>query len=245
MNETTNREKAQVPAPAFKNIELTKGVIPQDFEDVMRFAALIHAAQLAPKGFDSPQKCAIGILTNMEMGRPIITGLQDLAIINGKCGIYGSATTAMILASGEMEEGYPKETETGTPYTKDWMFTYTVKRKGRPEKTGRWSWEDSIRAGFDKADKHLPWVRFTRRMMQWKARNFVNSDEFGDILRGMKTVEELHDYVDMEVTPNGSFHKPPSLKIEGEKPKGEVEYHIEGKEVDAEFDPGNSLFPLR
>ncbi len=242
MEETTNREKAQVPAPAFKNIELTKGVMPTDFEDVTRFAALVHASGLAPKGFDTAQKCAIGILTNMEMGRPIITGLQDLAIINGKCGIYGGATIAMILASGEMEEGYPIEKETGTPYEDDWTFTYTVKRKRRPEATGKWTWKDSKRAGFDEVDKHLPWARFPQRMMQWKARAWVNQDQFGDILRGMKTVEELHDYVDMDVQSNGTFQRPPPpLKIKGEKPKGEVVYEIHGKDtVDqtklAEFD---------
>ena len=198
-----------------KNIIFDKGVIPKDYEDVLRFAGLIHGAGLAPKGFDTPAKCAIGILTNLEQGRPAITGLQDLAIINGKCGTYGNAITAKITSSGLMDKDYPVETETGTPYEDDWTFTYTVKRKGRPAVTGRWTWIDSKRAGFDnpttkdgRKDIWSPWTRFTRRMMQWKARSFVNQDEFGDILRGMTPVEDLYDIVDLEPGKNGTYASP-------------------------------------
>ena len=183
-----------------KELSLMSGIMPSDFGELTRFADLVFKSHLSPKGFDTVEKVAIGILTNMELGRPIITGMQDLAIINGRCGIYGDASLAMVTASGLMDEGYPKSEETGTPYTDDWKFTFTVKRIGRPEETGVWTWIDSKRAGFDnpkqrdgKPDIYSPWKRFTRRMMQWKSRNFVMRDNFGDVLKGMKTVEDLHD----------------------------------------------------
>jgi len=208
---TMAMEPAGEKKPALKNIVFDHGIIPKDYEDVMRFAGLVHASGLAPKSFDTAPKVAIGILTNMEIGRPVITGLQDLAIINGRCGLYGDAITGQILASGLMEEGYPKETETGTPFEDDWTFTYTVKRRGRPEKTGRWTWMECKRAGYDdpkkrdgSRDPYSPWRRFTRRMMQWKARQFVNRDEFGDVLRGMKAVEELADIIEVEEETRGS-----------------------------------------
>ncbi len=197
-----------------KALTLTGGIIPKDFDELTRFASLVHKSGLAPKGFDGVEKVAIGMLTNMELGRPIITGLQDLAIINGRCGIYGDASLAMVTASGLMEEGFPKSEETGTPYTDDWTFKYTVKRIGRPEETGTWSWLDSKKAGFDapktkdgREDKWSPWTRFTRRMMQWKSRNFVMRDNFGDVLKGMKTVEDLHDLdpIPLKRQPNGSY----------------------------------------
>jgi len=197
-----------------KEIEVSfkHGIVPINFNELTRFANLILASGLAPKSFNTLEKIAIGILTNMEMGRPIITGLQDLAIINGRCGIYGDATTSMILASGLMDEGYPIEEEIGTPRTDSWTFTYRVKRKGGPERIGVWSWKDAKGAGFDepktregRPDKYSPWTRFTRRMMQWKARNYVNRDVFGDVLKGLKTVEEMHDIVDMAPTGDGRF----------------------------------------
>ena len=197
-----------------REVSLMGGIIPKDFSELTRFASLVHQSRLAPKGFDTVEKVAIGLLTNMELGRPIITGLQDLAIINGRCGIYGDASLAMVTSSGKMDEDYPKSTETGTPFTDDWTFTFTVKRIGRPEETGVWTWIDAKRAGFDdpktkdgRKDIWSPWTRFTRRMMQWKARNFVMRDNFGDVLKGMKTVEDLHDLdpIPMLKQSDGSF----------------------------------------
>jgi len=118
-----------------------------------------------------------------------------------------------------MDEGYPKSEETGTPYTDDWTFKFTVKRIGRPAETGVWTWADSKKAGFDapktkdgRNDTWSPWTRFTRRMMQWKARNFVMRDNFGDVLKGMKTVEDLHDLdaVPMTRGPEGTYSAEPS-----------------------------------
>lgn len=253
-----------------REVSLMGGIIPKDFSELTRFASLVHQSRLAPKGFDTVEKVAIGLLTNMELGRPIITGLQDLAIINGRCGIYGDASLAMVTASGKMDEGYPISTETGTPYTDDWTFTFTVKRIGRPEEVGVWAWIDAKRAGFDdpktkdgRKDIWSPWTRFTRRMMQWKARNFVMRDNFGDILKGMKTVEDLHDLdpVPMTKQPDGSFSTTPEtetasdladkIKEKAEKmdQKEDVKEDEAGKAdeaVDAEFvgqDPADKKEP--
>jgi hypothetical protein len=241
MNETA------VARPELKNIELRQGVLPKDYEDVMRFAGLVHSSGLAPKGFDTAPKVAVGILTNLELKRPIITGLQDLAIINGRCGIYGNAALAMVTASGLMENDYPKQTEAGTPFQDDWTFTFTVKRKNHPEVTGIWTWAESKRAGFDdpktkdgKDDIWTPWKRFTRRMMQWKARTFVLRDEFGDILQGMNIAEDLHDVIDLEQTTPQTFRRPaqapPPDAIDAET--GEVKNLYEAKKTPAELKGG-------
>lgn len=186
---------------ALKNIDFGRGVVPRDFEDVMRFAGLIFASNLAPKNFDNAQKVAVGIMMNMELGRPVVLGLQDLAIINGRCGIYGGGKLALITASGLMEPGYPREVETGTPFADDWTFAFTVKRKGGTEQTDRFSWADAKRAGNDNPkkrdgskDTYSPWVRYPRRMMQWKARAWILDDVFGDVTKGIRSVEELQDY---------------------------------------------------
>lgn len=220
MNQAAKKEN--LPAIAKEKVDLTGGIVPKDFDELNRFAELVNRAGLSPKSFDTPAKVAIGILTNMELGRPIITGLQDLAIINGKCGIYGDASLAMVTASGLMDKDYPIEEETGTPFADDWTFIFKVKRKGGSEKIGKWTWAESKRAGFDnpmqrdgKPDRYSPWRRFTRRMMQWKARNYVLRDTFGDILKGMKTVEDLHDMdgvVDLTETTNGKFEKPEAIE---------------------------------
>lgn len=206
-------------------------ILPRNFTELIRFGNMVLQSRLAPKGFDTVEKISIGLLTNMELGRPLITGLQDLAIINGRCGIYGDATMAMVLASGQMENGYPIEEETGTPFTDSWRFTYKVKRKGQPERIGVWTWIDAKRAGFDepktkdgRSDRWSPWARFPRRMMAWKARNWVLRDTFGDILRGMKTVEEIHDLdpVPLERMSDGSYGAKITLEREPEVDEKEM-----------------------
>jgi hypothetical protein len=45
-------------------------------------------------------------------------------------------------------------------------------------------------------------------MMQWKSRQWVYRDEFGDILRGMRMAEELHDIIEMEPSSTGGYAAP-------------------------------------
>ena len=240
LEETILPEVAEVKS---KEVSLLGGIVPKDFSELTRFASLVHQSKLAPKGFDTVEKVAIGLLTNMELGRPVITGLQDLAIINGRCGIYGDASLAMVTASGLMDEGYPKSTETGTPYTDEWTFKFTVKRIGRPEETGVWTWIDSKKAGFDdpktkdgRKDIWSPWTRFTRRMMQWKARNFVMRDNFGDVLKGMKTVEDLHDLdpIPLRQQTNGIYSTEASEVSETSDLSDAIKDKVDQKEKDSE-----------
>jgi hypothetical protein len=205
-NETTSLQKAEPKTPI--NIDMAKGVLPKDYSEVMQMAALIHNSGLAPKSLDNVQKVAVAMMMAMEVGLPVVTGIQHVAVINGKAGIWGDATLALVRASGMMAEGYPKEKEVGIPYTDGWTFYCTVKRRGGAEVTGSFSWADAKRAGLANSSPPSPWAKYPRRMMQWKARQWVYRDEFGDVLRGMKMAEELYDYIDMEPKGNGKTWEP-------------------------------------
>jgi len=41
--------------------------------------------------------------------------------------------------------------------------------------------------------KQGPWSQYPKRMLKFRARGFWLRDNFGDILKGMRTVEELRD----------------------------------------------------
>lgn len=188
------------------NIDISSGMVPSTYNELLQFAGLYHNSGLAPKSLDTVQKVAIAMGMCIELGIPILTSIQDMAVINQKVGIYGDAALALVRKSGQLE--YLKEEEAGTPYSDDWTFTCEIKRKGATARTGKWTWEDAKRAGFDNPmrrdgqtkDTHSPWRRFTRRMMQFKARNFPLRDEFGDILKGMKVAEDLQDAIDITET---------------------------------------------
>ncbi|MFP4087735.1 MAG: hypothetical protein ACLFUL_13180 [Desulfobacteraceae bacterium] len=209
------------------NIDMSQGVTISNYDEAMQMAALVHNSGLAPKSLDTVQKVAVAMLMAVEMGLPVITGLQNIAVINGKAGVWGDAVLSLVRNSGMMEPGYPKEREEGTPFTDGWTFFCTVKRKGGQEVTGSFSWAEAKRAGFDNPqlrsggkDPYSPWTRFPRRMMQWKARQWVYRDEFGDVLRGMRLAEELHDIIDMEPSPSGDYSMP--------EPRQEPEAQVEG-----------------
>jgi len=188
------------------DIDFSHGIVPGSYTEAMQMSALLHKSRLAPKSLDTVEKVAIAVLMCIELGRPIVTGIQDLAVINGKCTIFGDAALALVRASGLLEKF--EEGEKGTPFTPEWTFFCKMKRKGFPEKTGTWSWQDSIRAGHDKIGPPSPWAKYTRRMMQFKARNFIMRDEFGDVLKGIKTQEEAYDSIDLAPDVNGSWGNP-------------------------------------
>lgn len=193
------------------DIDFSQGIVPQSYSEAMQMAALLHKSGLAPKTLDTVEKVAVASFMCLELGRPIMTGIQDIGVINGKAGIYGDAALALIRASGKLE--YIKETESGTPYTDDWTFRCEVKRKGSPvPRIGMWTWQDAKRAGVDdpktrdgRPDNFSPWRRYTRRMMQFKARNFPIRDEFGDVLKGIRLAEDNYDTIDMYATSNGHY----------------------------------------
>jgi hypothetical protein len=222
--ETTTALQARQPL----NIDMRQGVSISNYSEAMQMASLVHHSGLAPKSLDTVQKVAVAMLMAVEVGLPVITGLQNIAVINGKAGVWGDAVLSLVRASGQMELGYPKEKETGTPFTDSWTFYCTVKRKGGPEVTGSFSWAEAKRAGFDNPqlrgggkDTYSPWTRFPRRMMQWKSRQWVYRDEFGDILRGMRMAEELHDVIELEPSTTGQYVAPgvqPPIESQGDRP---------------------------
>jgi len=218
------------------NIDMTRGVSISNYSEAMQMAALVHASGLAPKSLDTVQKVAVAMLMAVEVGLPVITGLQNIAVINGKAGVWGDAILSLVRASGQMAEGYPQEKEEGTPFTDGWTFFCTVKRKGCPEVTGSFSWPEAKRAGFDNPqlrsggkDIYSPWTRFPRRMMQWKARQWVYRDTFGDILRGMRMAEELHDIIEMEPSATGEYAAPQA--------QADPEAQVNGQDFDAILPP--------
>ena len=82
------------------DIQFDAGILPAGYKETMQLAALLHKSGLAPKSLDTVEKTAVAAMMCMELGRPIMTGIQDLAVINGKCSIFGDAALAIVRASG-------------------------------------------------------------------------------------------------------------------------------------------------
>ena len=118
-----------------------------------------------------------------------MTEQNKLAVINGNAGIYGDAALALVRASGLLEDY--SETMEGTGDNKACIVSSKRVKMSSPLVT-RFSVSDAKKAQL--WDKSGPWTQYADRMLMFRARGFNLRDNFGDVLEGFKTTEELGDY---------------------------------------------------
>lgn len=175
-------------------------IIPADFESAYRMARIMAASGLMPKGIQSAEAVFVAMQLGAEIGLSPMASVQNVAVINGKPGIYGDAALAVVRASGQLEVF--EEWSEGERKTPGWTFFCKIKRKGYKEVIGKYTWAQAIDAGLDKPHPDSPWRKWTDRMMQFKARNFPLRDLFSDYLKGIRTTEENVDAIDADYTDN-------------------------------------------
>ena len=166
------------------------GLALATFDDAFRFAKMVAASDFAPKDFrGKPESCLLAIQHGSEVGLSPMQSLQSIACINGRPSVWGDAALALVMGSPVCE--YVRETVDGDGDSM--VATCEAKRRGYDKPTVvRFSVADAKKAGL--WGKQGPWVQYSRRMMQMRARGFALRDTFPDILRGLVTAEEAQDY---------------------------------------------------
>jgi RecT family len=196
-----------------------RGLQLTSIDDVMRFARIVVTSGLAPKSFDTPEKVVIALVTGMELGISAMQSLQGLAVTNGRIGVMGDLALALCQASADFEDY--QEDWLGAEGADDWGCRITVKRRNQTPKVGQFTVHDAKKARlWEKRGKDgaaTPWITYPQRMLRYRALGFVLRDAFPDVLKGVKTVEELQDYP--EESKNGFNHAKP---VEGSVVEGEA-----------------------
>lgn len=179
----------QPPAPTKAPIMMgDRGLRLASFEDGWRFAQMVVASGFAPKGLEKPESVLIAIQLGLEVGMSPMMALQNIAVINGRPGIFGDAALAMVHASGLLED-YSQTIE-GSGDTR--CAVVTAKRRGSSTPfVSRFGVQQAKTAGL--WGKSGPWSQYPDRMLVFRARGFALRDGFPDVLKGMRTVEELQD----------------------------------------------------
>jgi len=190
------------------------GITPHGIEEAIRLAKIMAASGLMPKSIETPEAVFVAMQMGAEIGLSPMASVQNIAVINGRPGIYGDAALAIIRSSGLLEEF--KEWSEGERKKPDWTYFCRVKRKGCEAVTGSYSWAEALEAGFDQVKPESPWKRWTNRMMQFKARNFAMRDQFADFLKGIRTIEENSDAIVLESTVGNDGHEQYQLKASAE-----------------------------
>ena len=211
-----------------------RGVEIRSIEEAIRFATCVAQSGLAPKGFEKVEAIVIAVQMGAEIGLSPMAALQNIAVINGKPGIYGDAALAVVRGSGLCDDYTQDVSGEGDAKT----ATVVTKRRGAKDSiVSTFSVTDAKRAGL--WGKAGPWTQYPERMLMWRARGFNLRDNFGDVLKGMKTVEELRD-TPIDITDTvvvvGS---PVDGKLEGGATSLKDRIASNKKDVATEKDPGS------
>lgn len=210
---TEELQKREPMAIGHRGLKLT------NLDDLWRFSTALAKSGLAPKGIQTPEAITIAIQMGMELGMTPMAAIQNIAVVNGRPSIYGDAALAVVRASGQLEtysETYEGEGE-------DRCCIVRSKRKGQETELVSWfSVEDAKRAKL--WGKPGPWTEYPDRMLKFRARGFNLRDNFGDVLKGYHTVEEMRDAPIVEVV---------SETITAEAPEG---FGVKAPEADAEIE---------
>lgn len=192
-------------------------------DDLWRFSQCVVKSGFAPKGMEKPESVLIAIEMGYEVGLSPMAALQNTAVVNGRPTIYGDAALALVRGSGLLESY--EEKPVGVRGKDDFGYCVSAKRKGDVSTYSEtFTVADAKQAGL--WGKSGPWSQYPARMLKFRARGFLLRDAFGDVLKGMRTFEEVRDYVDADVEVVDDKPKQKLFKAKSEskpeEPKQEV-----------------------
>ena len=155
-----------------------------NMEQAMRIAEMLAKSTLVPKAYQGqPANVLVAMAYGDSFGMQPLQAMQSVAVVNGMPGLYGDGLLAVCKSSPEWE--WMQESIEGE------VATCTAKRRGEPEVTATFSVADAKRAQL--WGKQGPWTQYPQRMLAMRARSFCLRNLYADILRGMRSAEELAD----------------------------------------------------
>lgn len=165
---------------------------PINLSDAMQLAEILASSTIIPKDYQrNPGNILTAVLMGAELGLAPLQAMQNIATINGRPSIWGDAMLALVKNSPEfvsIKEEYVGEAD-------DLTAVCTVKRRSADgsihEHVATFSMEDARKAGL--LGKQGPWTQYPKRMLQMRARGYALRDMFPDVLKGLRTTEEVRD----------------------------------------------------
>lgn len=201
MSQANEAEGGQlVPHPKPQVPIQRDGIRPRTVDELYRFGEMVVRSGLAPRGFARPEAVCVAVGHGLELGLSPMQALQSLIVVEGHVSMYARTARALVEVHPECEwiEDDQHELDGVTEWKDTHAVTVRVQRRGRPNPTVRkFSVADAKRAKlWGKAGAGGPsaWITYPARMLYARALGFALNDQFGDVLKGITTAEELRDY---------------------------------------------------
>lgn len=213
--EATNEEgTAMTPRPALIMVQGSSQTgadvyVPKDMDQVFKLAEMLASSTMVPKDFKGQVgNCIIAMQWGAELGLKPLQAIQNIAVINGKPGLYGDIGKALLLGRGfKIDEADTEEIR------RTEVARCTITRPNGSVITRTFSKQDAVDAGLWKSSGESVWFKYRQRQMAWRAFWFAARDAAADVLKGMAGVEELRDYApEKDVTPEGSHEAAPPVE---------------------------------
>lgn len=161
----------------------------------MQLASQLSKSSMVPKAYQGkPQDLFIAMAMGYQIGLSVEQSVQAIAVINGKPCLWGDDMLALCMAHSDFQDIIE------SPFVKDGVIgsSCTIKRKGMEDHTVIFDMNMAKKAGL--LSKQGPWTQYPERMLQLRARGFALRDRFPDALKGIKSREEVEDYIEAEYT---------------------------------------------
>ena len=196
-------------ASALRNVvagSAVRPVIPSDFDQASRFAQIIVQAGLfqAESQEKALAQATMAVLQGLELGIPPMQAVQQIAIIGGRCTIWGDLVPALIWRAGhkirEWVEGEGDARVAWCEITRG-DNGEIIKRKfsvDDAKRAGLWDTRPKLKRKDNsntwcEEDNDSPWYRYDERMLQMRARGFCARDGVPDALHGLYIREEIEE----------------------------------------------------
>jgi hypothetical protein len=191
MNKETDKTELAVAKPTVSSpISFgASGVQLTSLEDAFRFAKAIVSSGFAPRGMEKPESVLVALQWGAELGLTPMAALSNIAVVNGRPSLFGDAALALVRSSGQLES-YSEE-EVGERGKDSFGYKITAKRNGFDPQSETFTTADAKTAKL--WGKAGPWTDYPARMLKFRARGFLLRDVFGDVLKGLRTMEEVRD----------------------------------------------------
>ena len=186
-NTATNMAVPPDSAPMAMVLPPSYDFAPKDLGEAMKLAEMLASSTMVPKDFmQKPGNCFIAMQWGTELGLKPLQALQNIAVINGKPGLYGDAGKALL-----MHNGYKIDEDDTRVIEANKFATCTITRPDGSKVTRTFSQADAKTAGL--WEKSGPWTTYPWRQMAWRAFWFAARDAAANVLKGLPGAEELRD----------------------------------------------------
>lgn len=173
-----------------------KGVlVGSTIEEQFRLATAYYKSRMLPAHYDSPEKVLTAMQLCFELGLKPLTGMRQIAVINGVPCLYGDLPLAVVRASGKLErikeffidKEYKEVCRRNKNLEAEVIGAVCIlKRFGKPEEEKVYTVADAKQA---KLWGTKVWAVHPKRMLQMRVRNWNLKDNFSDILNGVGIAE--------------------------------------------------------